>query len=178
MSSKGSFHKKSELFRRTSSAAKASQHRQPLQRGFSKDLSLCDEGRELDLTSGGLQSDGSDPEIVEQKGDEEDGLDSSSDGEGRDDRRYPPRRTGVRHDAPSGTKRVLGLPRRQRPPNIACGGPLAGLPCASCSWAYEFIRNGACIMVESEPEESGFTEEEEAALVESATACREDHDDY
>ena len=67
MSSKATSNKKAELFRRASSAAKASQHRQPLQRGFSKDLSLCDEGRELDLTSGGLQSDDSDPEVVEQK---------------------------------------------------------------------------------------------------------------
>ena len=42
-------------------------HDRQLQRGFSKDLVLCDEGRELDLTSGGLQSDDSDPEVVEQK---------------------------------------------------------------------------------------------------------------
>ena len=67
MSSKSSSNKKAELFRRASSAAKASQHRQPLQRGFSKDLVLCDEGRELDLTSGGLQSDDSDPEVVEKE---------------------------------------------------------------------------------------------------------------
>ena len=164
MSSKAALHKKAELFRRASSAAKASEHRQPLQRGFSKDLVLCDEGRELDLTSGGLQSDDSDPEVVEQKGDQEDGCDSSSDGEGRDHRRSPPRRSGLRVDASRKAPRVLGLPRRQRPPNIACGGPLAGRPCASCSWAYEFIRNGACIMVESESEEPSFTEEEEAAL--------------
>ena len=74
MSSKTTSNKKAELFRRASSAAKASQHRQPLQRGFSKDLILCDEGRELDLTSSRVQSDDSDPEVVEQKGDQEDGC--------------------------------------------------------------------------------------------------------
>ena len=71
MSSKQTSNKKAESFRRASSAAKASQHRQPLKRGFSKDLVLCDEGRELDLISGIIQSDDSDPEVVEQKGDQE-----------------------------------------------------------------------------------------------------------
>ena len=85
---------------------------------------------------------------------------------------------GFCSDASRKAPRVLGLPRRQRPPNIACGGPLAGRPCASCSWAYEFIRNGACIMVESEPEESSFTEEEEAALAEGSSAAWEDNPDY
>ena len=33
-------------------------------------------------------------------------------------------------------------------------------------------------MVESEPEEPSFTEEEEAALAEGSSAAREDYDDY
>lgn len=178
MSSKESLYKKAELFRRTSSAAKASKHRQPLERGFSKDITVCDEGRQLDCPPGVVRSDDSDPEIVEQERTKEDRSDSSSDGEGRDHRRSPPRRTRVRADAPVKAPRVLGLPRKQRPPNIACGGPLAGRPCASCAWAYKFLSDGACILVESESEEFGLTEEEEAALAEGSTGAWENHFDY